>query len=117
MSDQPIGPGRLKLGAKQFESLNQPTTAEKPDTGSDVRSILSDNLKVSAPLEKPVDLTPRRSRRGRDYWTVLLVGNALLVGLVAVLPKNPFTLVYGFSGVVVFSVGLTWVVWGVMSDY
>jgi len=117
MSDQETRRGKLKLGAKEFERLNRPACKEKTDAAFDVQSILSGNLKVNAPFEKPVDLTPRRSRRKRDYWTVLLVGNALFVGLVSMLPKNPVVLVYGFSAVVLFSVGVTWVMWAVMSDY
>ncbi len=117
MSDQEkVRAGKLKLGTKDFERLNRPAGEEGVQAAADVRSILNDNLKVSTRFEKPIEFTQRRSRRKRDYWTVLVTGNALLVGLVVALPKNPVVLVSGISGVVLFSVGVTWVMWGVMSD-
>lgn len=111
---RPVG---LKLGVKRFECINRPGGEGGRDESIDVPAILKANQNVQAVFEEPVDCTPRRSRRKRDYWTVLMAGNALLAGAVAVLPKNPMVLVCGLSGVVLFSIGVTWVMWVVMGDY
>lgn len=31
--------------------------------------------------------------------------------------RNPMTLAYGIGGMIVFTLGLTWVMWFVMDDY
>ena len=56
----------------------------------------------------------RRSRRTRDYWTMLVVVNALFVGSVI---WRPGVIVFAGAGIILFTVGLTWVVWVVMDDY
>lgn len=83
----------------------------------DAAMILRVNQEIEARYVKPIDLHPAKSRRKRDTWIVLIAGNALIVGLVAMLPKNPFVLVSGLSGVVIFSVGITWVMWAIVDDY
>ena len=57
------------------------------------------------------------SRRKRDYWIMLIAGNALIVGGVALARFNPISLIFGVSGVVMLSLALTWVMWFVMDDY
>ncbi len=105
---------RLKLGRKQFDCINKPDTpAEAP---ADVREMQQANQRTQSVYEEPVDLTPRRSRRKRDYWLVMLLGNAALAALMVAVP-SPAMFVYALSGMVLLSVGLTWVMWFVMSDY
>lgn len=83
----------------------------------DPRQILAENQRIEARYAKPVDLSRPRSRRARDYWIAMILGNVLIAGLVAILPKNPVVLLFGLSGLVMFSAGITWVMWVVMSDY
>jgi hypothetical protein len=56
-------------------------------------------------------LPPRRSKRSRDYFAVLLAGNAALVS------GCFLQRVFAGAGFVIFNVGLTWVMWFVMDDY
>ena len=58
-----------------------------------------------------------KSRRKRDYWVLLVGGNLLVVGLVALVRFNPISVIYGFSAIVILSLSLTWVMWFVMDDY
>jgi hypothetical protein len=83
----------------------------------DAATILRENQEIEARYAKPIDFVPTSSRRKRDYWIVLTVGNALIVGLVAMLPKNPAVLIYGLSALVIFSVGITWIMWAIVDDY
>ncbi|MFT3870184.1 MAG: hypothetical protein QM715_17180 [Nibricoccus sp.] len=107
----------LKLGAKNFDCVNRPSGEANPDPSPDVHSILRENLRQEMQHEQPLDLTKPNSRRKRDYWTVLILGNALIAGVLAVLPKNPVVLLFGLSGLVMFTISITWVMWFVMSDY
>ncbi len=43
--------------------------------------------------------------------------NLFVVGTVGVLHKNVVTLLFGFSAMIFFSLGLIWVMWVVMDDY
>ena len=55
----------------------------------DAATILRENQEIEARYAKPIDLHPTRSRRKRDTWVALIAGNALILGVVAILPKNP----------------------------
>ena len=65
----------------------------------------------AAGLNDLAPLPKRKSRRKRDYFLCLVGGNALL-GLGFML--NP---VFAGAGIVIFNIGLTWIMWFVMDDY
>lgn len=92
-----------------------PTTSlPKPATRSnEIHAVLRDNLAhANAAGLNRVDPTPRRaSRRKRDYWISLLIGNLVLAGCTVIMP------IYGAAGLIIFNVGLTWIMWFVMDDY
>ena len=68
--------------------------------------------------ENAIILPPRRpSRRKRDFWLLFIGGNLLAAATVGGLHKNVVTVVFGFSAMVFFSLGLIWVMWFVMDDY
>jgi hypothetical protein len=82
-----------------------------------VREVLQRETKITQQYEEMVDLTPRPSRRGRDYFWAMLLGNAPFVAAMVIFRESPTVLVYAFSGIVLLSVGLTWIVWFVMDRY
>ncbi len=102
---------KLKLGTKRIDEINRPYEATtQPIT---VHGILGENLAHSMPREKPLDLSKPRSRRPRDYWLLLIMGNSPLV-IEALLPGIfSFALIWSWF----YSVLLTWIMWMVMSDY
>jgi hypothetical protein len=118
------GPGNAPIDVQQlYRQANlpppPPTPGAAPPRENDVHAILRDNvarekaqgLNAVVPQRRPV------SRRTRDFWVLFVGGNSLVVGMVALLHKNPVTLVFGFSAIVFFSLGLIWVMWMVMDDY
>jgi hypothetical protein len=118
VSHEPEG-RRQSYGFKprEFERLNDaPPAASQPAkpaaAAGDVRVMFGDNA-ARAKADGPRDGAPppRRSKRARDYFAVLLVGNAALVGGYFLQP------VFAAAGFVIFNVGLTWVMWFVMDDY
>jgi len=116
-SDDPP-PVKHTLTTAKFEALNEPTAAPTP-APTDVYQVLQDNLArenaVGLNVVKPVP--PRRSRRKRDFWLVLIGGNLAIMASVGFTSINVMTVIYGFAGVILLSSGLTWIMWFVMDDY
>jgi len=109
-------PRKFTLGRKAF-TRNNPRPEDELRPPIDSIEILRQNQKARSPTEQPVNLAPPQSRRRRDYWTILIAGNAAIATMVAVMHKNVAVLVFGLSGAVVFSIGVTWVIWVVMDDH
>ena len=84
-----------------------------------VHAVLRANLAKDEAkgLNAVVPQARRPSRRKRDFWLLFIGGNLLVAGTVGVLNKNAVTLIFGFSAIVFFSLGLIWVMWVVMDDY
>jgi hypothetical protein len=103
---------------REANARSRPTAAPaKAD--NEVHAILRDNLaRANAQgLNEVIPQRRRPSRRKRDYWLMLAGGNLLVVGAVLALHANAVTLIFGLSAVVLFTLGLTWVMWAVMDDY
>lgn len=85
---------------------------------NDVYAVLQQNraIEKKAGLNE-VQIREIKYRRKRDYWLTLIGGNIFIVGAVYIIGFNVFTLVYGLAGVVMFSLGLTWIMWQIMSKY
>ncbi len=64
-----------------------------------------------------VEIRKVKSKRWRDFWLLLIGGNLLIAGSVVVLGLNVVTVMFGFGGVVLFSISLTWIMWQVMGRY
>ena len=80
---------------------------------NEVHTMLRDNLsRANAAGVNRVDPTRRRpSRRKRDYWLALAFGNGLLAVATMISP------IFGAAGVIIYNLGLTWIMWFVMDDY
>lgn len=85
---------------------------------NDVYTVLQQNRaeEKKAGLNE-VQIKEIKSKRKRDYWLTLIGGNIFIVGVVTLIGFNVFTLIYGLAGVVMFSLGLTWIVWQIMDKY
>jgi hypothetical protein len=99
-----------------------PATAQSPSQinispPNEVVEILRENARIQAQFEKPLDLTPRSNRRLVDYLIVLAVVNGFFAWCLVANWGDPNMMVYSFSGIVAFSLGLTWVMYGVMDRY
>lgn len=146
MRDEPDPPRKFyQLKPKEFEAVNPPSNLPPVDstpttvrghlraandgplpprslpvpTENEVHALLRENhaRANAAGVNDIAPHAPRRSRRKRDYWLLLLPMNAFF-GFMAFGPyRNPMTLAYGIGGMIVFTLGLTWVMWFVMDDY
>ena len=81
-----------------YATLEQNRTAEK--------AAGTDNIEVRKKVT---------ARRTKDYWLMLLGGNALLI--VGSAYMGGAAIVFGLAGVIIYSLGLTWVVWQIMDRY
>jgi len=105
---------KLKLGTKEITEVNRRQEAtSQPIT---VHDILAENLRGTVPKEKPMDLRKRTSRRKRDYWVGLVLGNALCA-FALLFTRQPIVLFSCIAACAIFSAALTWIMWQVMSDY
>jgi hypothetical protein len=106
----------LKLGTAKFEAVNTPSSDTPPPT--DVHEVLRENLRREQAAGM-YDIPPprRRSRRRLDYWLVLIAGNLAITAFIYLTRANAITVVFGVSGIVLFSAGLTWIMWVLMDDY
>jgi len=100
-------------------STRPPPTSAPAPSRNEVHDLLRTNLvhEHAAGLHEIAPLPPRRSRRKLDYVLSLICGNLLIAASGVASGFNVVVTVYTFAGVVLFSVGITWVMWGVMDDY
>lgn len=118
MSDDPEPPRRrYQLKPREFERVND--RPGEPAAGREAPLTVQDHLRAASSGAPPAmsSRPRRRSRRNRDYWLALLGVDALLA-FVAFGPfANGATLLFGAAGLILYSVGLTWVMWFVVDDY
>jgi len=106
---------KTALPAKPGQSAA--STAKKTDP-NDVYAVLERNRTVEQQHGlNEVHIKKVRSRRKRDYWLLLVGGNLTTVAIVALMRFNPISLIYGLAGVIMFTIGLTWIMWFIMDDY
>ncbi len=104
----------------QAVAANKPSGEVVPSAAAPivVEEILRGNLtKGPGAVEKPIDLRRKRSQRARDYWRALIAGNGLLLGSLFLAQGNVAMWVFVGAGVVIFSTGLTWIMWFIFDDY
>lgn len=116
-----INHGRIDVRelVKQAHRPGRALSRKERAEANEVHAVLAANhARANAAGLNQVAPRPRRpSRRKRDYWLLLVSLNACFA-FVAFGPfRNPMTFVYGLAGMILFSVGLTWVMWFVMDDY
>lgn len=115
-AEQP--PKNYAMKPRKFARVNAPAGTQAKSAEHDVYAILQQNRAVEklAGLNE-VELKVVKSRRKRDYWLLLIAGNLLIVSLVALGRLNAVSMIFGLAGIVILSLGLTWVMWFVLDDY
>ncbi len=106
------------LKPRKFEQVNAPGIAPEKSTAHDVHAMLQQNRAVEQKAGiNEIEIRPVTSRRKRDYWLVFIPSVGFL-GLLAWLGRgNLYVLVSASAGIIIVSVGLTWIMWFVMDDY
>lgn len=105
---------------KEFERVNDPTHIGQPaPAANDVYAIRRElrEREIAAGMDELKPVPPKKSRRRRDYWLSLALINLALIAAVVLSGPNLIVAIYGFAGMVVLTLGLTWTMWFVMDDY
>ena len=106
------------LKPKEFERVNAAPGTQEPSADHDVYAILQANrAREQDHGLGEVEIKTVKSRRRRDYWTLLLLTNALFAVIGFTGRENIMVLVSAGTGMILTSVGLTWIMWFVMDDY
>ena len=115
------------LKPKDFERVNAPRPeagdpSEPAPLANDVFALQRDlrareiasGLDELAPPARPVS-----TKRRRDYWLIMAGVNGVFVPLAiyGFRSGNAVLAIYALAGAILLSLGLTWVMWGVMSRY
>lgn len=109
-------PPKFTLKPKAFDPVNAPAS-EPAATPTSVHQILDQNNRVAAEFEKPLEFRPRPNQRRKDYLVLMLIGNGLIGLAIVLLPRNILITAFGLAAMVVFSLAVTWVLYGVMDRY
>jgi len=90
----------------------------KADDPNDVYAVLQQNRQSAARHGlNEVEIKKIKSRRKRDFWLILVGGNLAIIGAVVLTNINVVTVIFGLSGLIVFSLSLSWIMWQVMDRY
>jgi hypothetical protein len=93
-------------------------TGPKADDPNDVYAVLQKNRGLEKQLRgDQIEILEIKSKRKRDYWLLLGVGNLIIVGIAAVMGLNVMTVSFACVGVLVYSTSLTWIMWQIMGRY
>ncbi len=108
-------PQKLALKKAEFESVNEPSREGEPASNDPMEMLRQNRAHEKAADtvydQSPVDV-PKKSRRKRDYVTILVAVNSIM-GLLLMVSLNPFII----AGMLFFSAALTWGMLVVMDDY
>jgi hypothetical protein len=97
-----------------------PRNTPKASDPNDVHAILAQNRAVEQQFGgDDIGIKKVSSRRKRDYWLVFgaleLVGGAVVA--LGVKQHNPFFMIFGLTGMVVFGIAITWIMWQLVDRY
>jgi hypothetical protein len=90
----------------------------KSNDPNDVYEVLQQNRATERKFGgDEIEIREVRSRRRREFWILLVGGNVVIIGGVLLSGINVITVVFGLAGLIIFSLGLSWVMWQVMDNY
>jgi hypothetical protein len=117
--DKPDPPPRtFTLKPKEFERVNAPPGTQEASAAHDVYAIRQElRAREQAAGLDAVEVKAVRSRRRRDYWLLLATVNPALAVTAWLGRGNMFVLVSAAAGIILATIGLTWIMWFVMDDY
>ena len=94
-------------------------TARAAARKNDIHLILEDNLAHAnaAGLNTLSPKPKRRSRRRRDYFLVMIPLTAFFAYAAFGPYSNVMLMAYGVAGIILSTLGLGWIMFGVMDDY
>jgi hypothetical protein len=123
--DNATGPAVAPPTAKELAMMAGPVvkspkgaTGPKADDPNDVYAAMQKNRAVEKKhgLDQ-MEIREVKSRRKKDYWILLIGGNLSIVATVLFAGPNVVSVLFGFAGVILFTISATWIMWQVMDRY
>jgi hypothetical protein len=99
---------------RPVEHVNRPDNVAVPTVDEMLRANLARQESAVPELLKPV-ASPNNRRR--DYLFLMIGGNAVGVVAAFLVPATPLILVPLLAFLVVYNLGITWILYGVMTRY
>lgn len=92
---------------------------QSPAPANDVQALLQANAahEAAAGLHALTPQAPRRSRRKRDYWISLIAAYTVIGGAVMLVGPNLISIAFGAAGMLIVTLGLTWIYWFILDKY
>lgn len=117
-TDAPPTAKELAMMAGPVVKSPKGATGPKADDPNDVYAAMQKNRAVEKKhgLDQ-MEIREVKSRRKKDYWILLIGGNIVIVATVMFAGPNVVSVLFGFAGVILFSVSATWIMWQVMDRY
>jgi uncharacterized integral membrane protein len=123
--DNATGPAAAPPSAKELAMMAGPVvksprgaTGPKADDPNDVYAAMQQNRTVEkAHGMDTIEIRKVKSRRKRDYWILMIGGNLVIVLTVLFAGPNVVSVLFGFAGVIMFSLSATWIMWQIMDRY
>ena len=112
-------PRRYELKPKTFERLNAEPGTQAHSDDHDVYAIRRDlrAREMAAGLDATSPKPAKMSRRKKDYLLLMIAGNLLFLTFLVNGRGNVMVMVYSFSGMILYSISVSWIMWQIMSDY
>jgi hypothetical protein len=106
-----------KLAGFHHDPAARKSVAKAGDP-NDVHVVLQQNRKSEQQHNlDAIEIKETRSRRKREFWLLLVGGNLFILGGVWLSGINVLTVIFGLAALIIFSLGLSWVMWQVMDRY
>ena len=106
---------RFRMTTAKFENVNaQAGNLPKIDV-YDILDDIRETEKLSG-VDLPREGRFRISKRSMDFWFMVIVGNAVILGG-AIAMQNTMSMVFGIAGSGLYTFGLLWSMYGVMGRY
>ncbi|HYC73074.1 MAG TPA: hypothetical protein VEB66_17820 [Opitutaceae bacterium] len=107
-----------KLAGDHHDPKVPAPAAPRGDDPNDVVSVRQQlRNRERADGRDRIEIKERKSRRKRDYWILMTASNLLFGTILVIGWGNIVMMIYAFSAMVLLSMGFTWVMWFIMSDY
>lgn len=90
-----------------------------PPAENEIHQILRANVaKANAQGFNEVEIVEKRtSRRNRDYWLLLIAGDAIIALAMLAFTRNLVAVLGSMAFMLIYTVALTWIMRFVMDDY
>lgn len=115
-------PTAKELATMAGPPIHQPGLSAAGSAKADDPNDVFVHLQRNRAIEKQagadrMEIREIKSRRQRDFWLLLIGGNLAIVVGVAFSGFNVISVIFGLAGLVIFSLGVSWVMWQVMDKY